>query len=144
MYCFYQCIAAAYSCYYILQYLKVFYQVDIPNEIEIFAILPYTLYVWWVDDAITLSHMTLVGLLYGALTSSAAAFGFLSWQIYIIIRGQTTYEARRGIHDYKGTLRQNFFDVFGRYWYVSFFLPLPLPQRSNGIYLNGKNDDRIT
>lgn len=54
---------------------------------------------------------------------------FLLWQLIIILRGQTSYEAWKNIRVYHGGLYNNFTSVFGsplQAWLL-FFVPLMLP-----------------
>lgn len=62
----------------------------------------------------TLGYCTAFVLLYISLFGTVLAFGFFFWQMMIVFRGQTTFEARRGKGKNKrGNFRDNLAEVFG-------------------------------
>jgi len=69
--------------------------------------------------------------------SFGMAFGYFLWEICIIVREQTSYEAAKNIRTYstKSDLTTRFKQVFGPHWFVNFVLPLPtLPDGVDGIH----------
>ena len=60
--------------------------------------------------------------------------GFLAWQLIIIFRGQTTYEAWKMIRVYDAGLCKNFTSVFGSplVSWALFFVPLMFPLEGDG------------
>ena len=65
----------------------------------------------------------------------AACYAFLSWQILIIVRGQTSYEAWKMIRVYDLGLVGNILTTFGNpvYSWILLFAPLLLPMNHDGI-----------
>ncbi|XP_060560882.1 uncharacterized protein LOC132720714 [Ruditapes philippinarum] len=63
-------------------------------------------------------------MLYVSLAGTLASFGFLFWHMLIVARGQTTYEALRGITKFsKDTYIANIQQVFSRHSLISLFIP---------------------
>lgn len=62
--------------------------------------------------------------LYISLAGTLFAFGFFAWHMLITSRGQTTYEARNGIHKFsRGSILLNLKQVFNNNWIVSALVP---------------------
>ena len=63
-------------------------------------------------------------MLFVSLAGTLASFGFLFWHVLIVIKGQTTYEAVRGISKFsKDTYIANIQQVFNRHSLISLFIP---------------------
>ena len=138
MYCFYQFISGLYAAVLILIYMKFLYNVQFTGMTSFITLLPMTFYDWWFEQTVESFHMVLMAIFYGSLVAGFAAGGFFYWQIALIIFGQTTHESKHGIEDYSTSVWEHFKDVFGRWWFVSLFLPLPLPPSGNGVYVKQK------
>eukprot|EP00794_Sanderia_malayensis_P015850 gene15850-17448_t len=55
----------------------------------------------------------------------------MSFQIFFISRGQTQFECKKKIFDYRRSFRENWLDVLGSRWYLTFFgyfFKSPLPR----------------
>ncbi|KAL4238978.1 hypothetical protein ACF0H5_003682 [Mactra antiquata] len=63
-------------------------------------------------------------LLYVSLAGTLFAFGFFFWHIVITSRGQTTFEARRGIKKFsKNSIVANMKQIIKKNWILSTFIP---------------------
>nr|XP_054758381.1 palmitoyltransferase ZDHHC22-like [Lytechinus pictus] len=54
-------------------------------------------------------------------------------QISLILQGQTSYEAAKKVNLYDSGAHLNLQDVFGRYWWVRFIIPIKFSQPVDGI-----------
>ncbi|XP_013395643.1 palmitoyltransferase PFA3-like [Lingula anatina] len=134
LWCFYMFIGSFYSLVIIAMYLKKYFNISF-GMFSLLTLLPNTLYGWWFESSVIPYQLLIVGVFYACLTCGLAAAGFFYWQLYIVLQGQTTYEAWKGILTYSNSeMLCNFKDVFGPFWYISIFLPLPLPQKGLGVY----------
>lgn len=73
-----------------------------------------------------------------AQVNLAALLGVLSlcyflWELVIVYRGQTSFEAARGIVVYHGSSWRNFRSVFGPFWVLNFVFPTGFKQEGDGI-----------
>ena len=60
---------------------------------------------------------------------------FFFWEMLIIYRGQTSFEAWKQIHLYRLEPVHNMRSVFGSFWILNFLLPfIPTVQEGNGLY----------
>ena len=134
LFCFYMVFGGIYSGILTLIHLNLMYSVKFKTIFNLFTLLPTTIQSWYFDGNVTSHHMFLVGVFYGCMIACLAAAGFFYWQIAIITSGQTTYEARCGITTFKKSWKKNFKDVFGPYWYLSFIIPIRIPQQGYGLY----------
>jgi len=79
-------------------------------------------------------YVFLMFMLYGCLSATLLAAGIWFWQLQLTFLGQTTHEVTSGKSEYSLNTRHNIQDVFGRFWWLHLFFPLPLPQSSDGRY----------
>lgn len=72
----------------------------------------------------SIRYLALFILLYVSLAGTMVAYSFFFWQILIVCRGQTTYEASQGIKRFsKGSVLANFRTVFNKRCIVSLLVP---------------------
>ena len=134
MFCFYQFIAGIYAGVLNIAYLRFKYGVVFYGPQTFITLLPTSLHEWWFKGDVYSSQLFLVAVFYGTMLAGFSAGGFFYWQMVLVYFGQTTHEQRCGIDDYSNTLWCNFKDVFGKWWFISLIIPLPLPPSGNGIY----------
>ena len=138
---FYTFVAGLYCTVLQAIYLNHKYQVPFQGTSTLVSLIPSTLYHWLYLGDISHYQGFLVLIFYGSFFSGLLSGSFFFWQMYIIYRGQTQWEARMHIDCYSGTFKENFLDAFGTYWPLTFLLPLPLPQPGHGIYQDQYEDD---
>ena len=98
-----------------------------------FTYLPMVALYRWVIGTLDSPHALLLLLLYGQLACLLSAAVFAVLGLMLVWRGQTSYEATYKVTTYRGaTLADNFRSVFGPYWLLSFFVPLPSAQLGDG------------
>ncbi|XP_053382441.1 probable palmitoyltransferase ZDHHC24 [Mercenaria mercenaria] len=74
---------------------------------------------------VTFFDACLVLLFYLHITSTATSYYYFAWQIYIISRGQTSYECVKRRKIYDDNFWTNMRSVFGPYWITGFLVPMP-------------------
>ena len=135
MYCFYMLMGTFYGMALIVMYMKILFDVKFYGP-QTFVLLLYDLLLMmWAGQYPGPKYIFLLFLMYGCLTAGLLAAGLWFWQVQIVFTGQTTHEAQTGDKRYTKSRITNFLDVFGKFWILTFLLPLPLPQISNGLYL---------
>ena len=133
IFCFYTVLSTIYGCCLGANYLDILYNVRSSNIWWVYN-LPRTIW-YWISSDVRYPQVILAILYHNSLVSLIVSTGSLAWQMYITFKGQTTYEARRGINTHSCTVKENFYDTFGPYWYITLVLPIPLPQNGHGIYM---------
>ncbi|KAL4218227.1 hypothetical protein ACF0H5_022963 [Mactra antiquata] len=68
----------------------------------------------------------LVMLFYLHFTSTLTSYYYFGWEMFIIYRGQTSYECMKGLKLYCDNFWMNMRSVFGPYWLIGFVLPVPI------------------
>ncbi|XP_072030314.1 palmitoyltransferase ZDHHC22-like [Amphiura filiformis] len=136
---FIQCCAylACGCCYSIILtslYLHTRYGTQFQGAWTFIYLLPLTV-ISWLQGSTPLGEICLVLFLYIALVGGVVGIGFCLWESHITFLGLTTYEAMHGLTGpKKGSFKDNFCDVFGKYWYIGMLIPIRLPQYGNGTY----------
>lgn len=138
---FIQCCAyITCGCFYSLilttLYLHVNYETQFHGAWTFLYLLPLT-GIQWLQGISPFGEVCMVVYLYICLTGGIVAIAFFLWESHITFHGLTTYEAMHGINvlgPKRGSVWENFVDVFGRYWYLGWILPIQLPQCGNGVY----------
>lgn len=91
----------------------------------------------WLAGSLSLGYVFLSLQLFTCVMTFGMSFGYFLWEICIVFREQTSFEAAKNIRTYKtnSSLTTRFQQVFGPYWLVNFVLPLPtLPVGVDGIH----------
>ena len=132
IFCFYTVLSTIYGCRMGANYMDILYEVRSSHIWWVYN-LPRTIWYWLTAD-VRYPQVILAILYHNAIVSLIVSTGFFAWQIYITFKGQTSYEARRGITTHSRTVKENFYDTFGPYWYITLVLPIPLPQCGQGVY----------
>jgi len=86
--------------------------------------LPYSI-IGLLIGHVSLYDFFLVLLFYLHITSTATSYYYFAWQMFIISRGQTSYECVKRKHVYKKDFWAHMRSVFGPYWLVGFVFPMP-------------------
>ena len=131
-FCLYTVLSSMYGCSMGANYMDLLYHVRSTRVWWLYN-LPRTIWYWFTSD-VCYPQLILAVLYHNAIISLIVATGFLLWQLYITFKGQTSYEARRGITTHCKTVKENFCDTFGPYWYITLVMPIPLPQYGQGVY----------
>ncbi|XP_074648274.1 uncharacterized protein LOC141903835 [Tubulanus polymorphus] len=134
MFLVYACFSTCYAFYLMPYFLASKYDIEFTSVTNYFTLLPSTLYVHLFVHEVSIYVLFYVTLMYASLSCAFFTGSLVGFQAFLILRGQTTYELIYGARDYDEGAWENFLDCFGRYWYVTLVLPLPLPQRHLGIY----------
>ena len=134
MHCFYMMIGTLYGMFLIAIHLKKFYNVTFYGPQTFLTLFLDTLFKLTTNLYPSVSYVLLILMLYGCLFAGLTAGGLWFWQVQITLSGQTTREALKGCYQFSKSKMLNFTDVFGRFWMFSLFIPLPLPNLSNGHY----------
>ncbi|CAL1533241.1 unnamed protein product [Lymnaea stagnalis] len=133
IFCLYAGVASFYVWTFMSYYLSEHYE-PLQTWGYLSYLPPLVLY-FWMFGIISLSSLGLVTFQYFICVAGLSCFYFVIIQMYLIVCGQTRYECVKGIHVYKGTVRENILSVFGPLWVIGFFFPVPFL----GYYGDGKN-----
>ena len=87
----------------------------------------------WIFGYLSFAHLTLLAQLNASLVCLLGSVWFFAWEMLMVARGQTSYEAMRGIHRYRMNTMHNFQSVFGSLWILNFIFPMPFSQNGNGV-----------
>lgn len=80
-------------------------------------------------------HFLLVFLFYLHITSTATSLYYFCWQMFIISRGQTSYECMKRRKIYAADFWSHMRSVFGPNWVLGFIVPMPfIVNEGDGIY----------
>lgn len=80
-------------------------------------------------------NFLLVFLFYLHITSTATSLYYFSWQMFIISRGQTSYEFMKKKKVYVGDFWAHMRSIFGRNWIIGFLVPVPfIVNEGDGIH----------
>lgn len=125
--CFYTSISSLIGSVFNLLY--VFPRLEFADYLPLYGVLRYYLY-----GKINFGDIILLIQAYVTIVTLIASLHFLLWQVLIVYRGQTSYEAFRNINRYRLDsplihIRQ----VFGPFWFIHFLIPLPLPIDADGV-----------
>ncbi|XP_060068407.1 probable palmitoyltransferase ZDHHC24 [Ylistrum balloti] len=129
MYCFYMMIGTFYGMFLIVLYLKKLFNVTFHGPQTFLFLLLEMIGKLTSNAPIGLGYIFLVCLMYACLTAGLIAAGLWFWQLQITLTGQTTYEATSvGGGKYSKSKIDNFLEVFGKYWFLTLFIPVPIRQ----------------
>lgn len=95
-------------------------------------LIPFATYRWIMGSFATTDYVMLF-LLYNTLMIGLGCSFLFFQQISLILQGQTSFEAAKRVILYDSGAHMNLQDVFGRYWWIRFILPIKLPQPVDGI-----------
>ena len=117
-------IGTFYGLLMIVQYMNLLYGIVFYGPQTFVYILYETIFSLAMGKGPSLKFVFLMILMNACLFATIMTFGFLYWQIHIVLRGQTTYECTRGIKDYASSSKlTNFRECFGRWWIMSLLVP---------------------
>lgn len=134
VFCFYVALGTGLGFAYLMIYLnnnfKVFWSGD-----NYHYLLPLTSIEWllgWGD--ISGFHLFLLLAAWWSLATTVTAVLYFFQQMYLIVRGQTTFEYSRDIHAFRSSWRQHLRSVFGPLWFLNFVFPMVcFKQEGNGV-----------
>lgn len=136
LYCFYMLLGTFYAVFLIVKYLKVFYNVRFYGPQTFIFLFIETFMKFFTKADNDNLYLFMIVMLFGSLSAGLLVGGLWFWQMLLTFSGQSTFEASRNIRKYSSSKYRNFIDVFGKYWLLSIFIPLPLPQCSDGMFSN--------
>jgi hypothetical protein len=120
-------MATFFTAVLIIMYMNRMYGTEFQGVVTIFTLLPKALFGYIFENTITRDQMLLITMFYGSFTAGLSNAGLFLWQLLVAINGQTSYEITVGIDKYCGkSYWGNFTDVFGSYWFLSYFLPIEI------------------
>lgn len=96
--------------------------------------LPFVALWQWVFGYLTTGLFMLLLQLYLCFVTLIGAGGFVIWELVVIVRGQTSFEAARNIQFYRTNLLYHIRSVFGPFWIVNFIFPLPTSPEGDGVH----------
>ncbi|XP_071835192.1 probable palmitoyltransferase ZDHHC24 [Apostichopus japonicus] len=88
----------------------------------------------WITGGLKSSVFGLVTLLYVDMMLCLGSASQFAYHFIHILKGQTSHEADSDVITYDQGVFRNLSEVFGRFWILPFFLPLPLQLPSDGIH----------
>ncbi|XP_064622866.1 palmitoyltransferase ZDHHC22-like [Lineus longissimus] len=139
----YLMIGTFFTAVLIIMYANRVYGVEFQNVFSILTLLPKTLFGYMFEKTISGDHMLLVTMFYGSFTAGMSNAGLFLWQLLIAVNGQTSYEITTGIDRYAGKgYWANFTDVFGPYWFLSYFLPIEIKPVGFSSNLTGSSSKK--
>ncbi|XP_052768130.1 palmitoyltransferase ZDHHC21-like [Mya arenaria] len=135
-------IGTFYGLLLLAKYLNYLYHIQFQGPQTFLVLFFNTLIGLFRGQLPTYRFMGLFVLLYVSLAAMMVAFGFFAWQMMIVLKGQTTFEAKFGITRYsKGSYFANFRQVFNTRSLVSLLLPLwDLATETNYCRIGSKFD----
>lgn len=117
-------VGTLYGLLMIVQYMNFLFGVTFYGPQTFVTIFYETIFSLLAGKGPSLKFLFLMILMNGSLFATLFSFGFLYWQMQIVLRGQTTYEFNNGIDKYsKASKLANFRDCFGRWWIMSLCIP---------------------
>ncbi|XP_071794687.1 palmitoyltransferase ZDHHC22-like [Asterias amurensis] len=129
----YTMLLSLYGLITLATYMHLVFKMEFAGALTFFTLFA-TSFMAWSQGSIGFPQVSLVLLLYICLMSALASFGFLAWELTVTSMGLTTHEMMSGTKGTNTSIRENFKDVFGQYWILGLFVPLPLPQYGTGCY----------
>ena len=124
--CLHLTLSAMYAMKLGLQYMSDHGVHSGPLYTSVFT-LAYSVYTHWASSSGLVNGYTwlLVALFYACFFGGMFSFGFLSWELLIILKGKTTYEMRRGIPVCdKVSIKSRVAEVLGTNYIVTSMIPL--------------------
>lgn len=135
MFCFYMMVGTFYGMFLIVMYLKLLFNTTFYGPQTFITIIYDLVYGVLTEHYPNEKFLFLVILMYCSLTAGMIAASLWFWHLLLVISGQTTHEARRGIARHTGkSYYRNFVDIFGKYWILSVFVPAPLPMYYDPLF----------
>ena len=117
-------IGTFYGLLMIVQYMNLLYGIVFYGPQTFVYIFYETIFSLAKGKGPSMKFVFLMILMNACLFATIMTFGFLYWQIHIVLRGQTTYECTRGIKTYSSSSKlTNFRECFGRWWIMSLLIP---------------------
>ena len=117
-------IGTFYGMLLIVQYMSLLFGVTFHGPQTFLSIFFDTIFSLARGKGPSLKFVFLMILMNASLFATMFAFGFLYWQMFVVLRGQTSFECTRGIKTYtKPSKLANFREVFGKWWIMSLCVP---------------------
>jgi palmitoyltransferase len=131
---FYAAVSCAVGSLLIIVYLT-HTGLSVQSWLDLFHYCPAVGLIEWLIGRMSTAHLLLTTQLTMALLSSGASLQFFIWQMYTIVHGQTTYEAKHGVNRYRrdSSTGSNLREVFGPFWLINFLWPLRTLPDGDGI-----------
>lgn len=130
VFAFYVTLGCMFGTYLVLTYLADPLPLMSRHGVTYF---PPVAFIKWFIGYLSSAHLFLLGQLYACCVCLVGGSWFFGWEMFMIYRGQTTYEAMRGIGRYRVNIMHHFRSTFGPFWMVNFLVPLPTQQQGNGV-----------
>lgn len=134
LFCMYCGIGSAYSLYVNTVFLSKSYVSPISAEFYHF-ILPLT-FLEWVFGFQTLGFLYFAFVWCVSLCTMFGALGVTVWQIFVLSRGQTSFEYINGRTSNSVDVLRNLRTIFGPYWCLQFLFPFPLNSQLSSLNLS--------
>ncbi|XP_014679333.1 PREDICTED: palmitoyltransferase ZDHHC22-like [Priapulus caudatus] len=134
VFCFDVSVSCGLGWYFLMLYLdsnfKTFWSED-----NYHYLLPLTFVEWLLRwGGIQAFDLFLLTLAWWSFATFVTALVYFSQQMFVIVRGQTSYEYSRDVHTYRTVLCKHLKSVFGPFWVINFAFPLFfIQQEGNGI-----------
>lgn len=125
IFCVYGIIGGAWGLYNLGTYLSQNYAPVLSFNIYQY-LLPYCV-LMFLFGYLSFFSLCLILLFYLHITSTCAALYYFLWQMFVISRGQTSYELVKGRKIYSDNMVENVRSVFGKFWILQFLFPIPVP-----------------
>mgnify|MGYP000087218893 CR=1 FL=1 len=132
-FCVYGIIGGTWGLYNLGTYLSTFY----------YPILSLQIYNYFLPVCVvktmlgytSVVNFLLVFLFYLHITSTATSLYYFGWQMFIISRGQTSYECMKRKKVYAADFWSHMRSIFGRNWIIGFILPVPfIVNEGDGVH----------
>lgn len=133
VFCFYASLGSLFCLYLLSEHLRLTYANLFSFEAYRF-LLPWCL-VEWFFSGLSSGTLAMIFLFYMTIPTCLGCIWFCAQQVWLIYRGQTTYEYLKGIKTYRTFTADHFRSVFGSFWMLNFILPMPWSKQHG----NGKN-----
>ncbi|XP_055871897.1 palmitoyltransferase ZDHHC15A-like [Biomphalaria glabrata] len=131
-FCFYAALGT------LLNTIATFYYLDQHySQLQTWGYLAYTppvLLYFWINNSVNNALLTLLAFQYFSTITTLACFYYFVTQFFLACAGMTMHEYAKNINEYRGTIWSNLYSVFGKYWLINVFIPMPsLGYTSDGI-----------
>ena len=132
VFCLYGSFGACYSMYATFSYLSIHYANVLSSQFYLF-LLPWLIWYWSVGE-ITIDIVALAIFSYFSIMTFLACTYFFCFQVFLVWRGQTSYEYMKGIKRYCYPLSEHLKSIFGSLWFLNLVLPVPFIRSPDSGY----------
>ena len=122
VFCFYAMIGCAWGTWHMKQFLET--EFASMFSADWYHFIPPITCVEYIFGYLDTINVFLILHMWMCAASSLGGAWYMLFQMFLVLRGQTTYEFLSGVVCYKGSVSHHLRAVFGNYWFLNFFFPM--------------------